>query len=84
MLTITLSKLIEKMVSMRIRSFLGSLIRYSIRLGNETRMTYETTSAVQGFVNPSYMMLGKTEITRDINHGYWEPKRTLEFWEVIP
>lgn len=66
------------------RSFLGSLVRHSIRVGNATKMTSETTSADQCFVNPSYKTLGKRGITREFNRGYWEANWTLKIWKVIP
>ena len=61
MLTITLSRHIEKMEIVRMRSFLSNLIRYSIRTGNVIRMISETTKAVQGFINLCYIILGKKE-----------------------
>lgn len=84
MLTVTLSKLIAKTESMRMRWSLGNFIRYRIRAGNETKMTSETTSAVQDLVNRSYMTLESRRITRKLNHSYRNTKRALETWDVIP
>ena len=77
MLTIMLSKLIEKMESVIIRLFLDSFVRHSIQVGKAAKTISETTSAVQGSVNPSRKLLEKREITREFNHGYWEPNWTL-------